>query len=109
MSVSQKDNLKKYWNYLRTLAKRNDTSSSIPILKTTCNNNIETYHYTDSEKANCLNDYFASISTVDDANVTLPHFVGKCESKLTNIQITTTDIISLINTLTTNKALVLTA
>ena len=29
------------------------------------------------EKAECLNDYFVSISTVDDSNVQLPHLVFK--------------------------------
>ena len=32
------------------------------------------WHFNDQDKANCLNDYFASISTVNDINTQLPPF-----------------------------------
>ena len=37
------------------------------------------------EKAECLNDYFVSISTVDDSNVQLPPIQSRCENSLSTI------------------------
>jgi len=45
------------------------THDSIPVLKRT-SNGIEDIFFTDEDKANCLNDYFNSVSTIDDANYT---------------------------------------
>jgi len=40
------------------------TPDSIPVLKRT-SNGIEDICFTDEDKANCLNDYFISVSTID--------------------------------------------
>ena len=41
------------------------------------------------KKAECLNNYFVSISTVGDSSTTLPSFVHKTPSRLTVIQSST--------------------
>ena len=54
----------------------NKKSDLIPILKSN-SNNVEIFHYTDLEKAECLNEYFSSISNVDESNACLPPFHPK--------------------------------
>ena len=75
-------------------------SSSIPPLKT----NQNTYCYTNIEKAECLNEFFTSISTINDDNSQLPAFESKCQTKLLNIVCTPEEIQSLIEILNSNKA-----
>ena len=57
----------------------------------------------DQEKSNCLNDYFASISTADDSKASLPNFISKTNNSLSYFQITETEIIEMIETLDSNK------
>ena len=59
---------------------------SIPILKCSANGNE------DVDKANCLNDFFTSVSTVDDSNIILPPFQPVTESFIDNVHILRTDI-----------------
>ena len=56
--------------------KTNSTSETIPVLKT-YKNNTETFLNSDEEKAECLNEYLTSISTIDESTATLPHFNKK--------------------------------
>ena len=75
----------------------------MPILKTV-ENNIEVFYYNDEEKADCLNKYFASISTVDESSASLPQFTLKCNSEMNEVLISTTDIEGIIHSLDINKA-----
>ena len=50
------------------------------------------YAFTDKEKAECLNDFFCSISIIDDSDNDLPNFENKTDSVLSNINITLTDV-----------------
>ena len=104
LSSSRFENPKQYWKYLRSLVNNNTSINSIPVLKT-LNNDLETFHYTDEDKANCLNEYFTSISTLDDSNATLPNFVHKTLNTLSTIQISVADVESIIGTLDINKAI----
>ena len=56
------------------------------------------------ENAECLNEYFTSVSSLDDTNCYLPDFELKCQSKLLNISCTASNIQSLIEILNQNKA-----
>ena len=49
---------------------KNTKSLTIPHVNISGDN----FAYTDLEKANALNDYFRSISTIDDTNIRLPAF-----------------------------------
>lgn len=80
--------------------KNNHSTSSKPPLK----NSQNTYSYNDHEKAECLNDYFTSVSTINDDNCPLPTFELKCQNKLTSIVCTPEEIQSLIEELNPNKA-----
>ena len=56
------------------------------------------------EKAECLNEYFTSFSTLDDTNRYLPAFELKCQNQLLNTSCTASEIQSLIEILNPNKA-----
>ena len=62
------------------------------------------FFFLDSEKAEILNKYFVSISTVDDNNTQLPGFEQKCQSLLTDIECSPDEIETLIKLLNVNKA-----
>ena len=64
---------------------------SIPILKRSANGN-EDLCYGNVDKANCLNDFFTSVSTVDDSNIIIPPFQPVTESFIDNVHILRTDI-----------------
>ena len=59
---------------------------------------------TNEEKANCLNDYFTSVSTLDDSNSQLPPLDLKTQTIFDNIEIQISDTEHLIGILDTNKA-----
>ena len=91
---------KQFWRIIRHFVKNNSSTSSIPPLK----NGQNTYSYTDQEKVECLNDFFTSVSTINDDNCPLPTFELKCQNKLTSISCTPEEIQSLIEILNPNKA-----
>ena len=93
----------KYWKHLRNLVNSNKKSESIPIICTT-DGNTETLHCTDFEKAECLNEYFSSISKIDDSKTDLPNFAAKTNNKLESIQITIPETENIISSLSVNKA-----
>ena len=53
---------------------------------------------------NVLNNYFTSISCVDETNVNLPEFLVKCPNSLTDITIEESDVIDIISVLNIGKA-----
>ena len=73
-------NPKLYWKLIKHFIKSNKNAGKIPPLKPTSETGEEVYAFTDLEKANCLNDYFVSISTVDDSNASLPPFTPRTEN-----------------------------
>ena len=84
--------------------KSNKSLNSIPPLKTLNTNVTDTFAFTDNEKANLLNDYFVSISTVENNDADIPAFNLLTNSKIENVVITENEITEMINTLISNKA-----
>ena len=66
VSDSQNNDKRKFWKVIRHFVKSNSSASSIPPLGSTLLNGNNQWYFNDLHKANCLNDYFASISTVND-------------------------------------------
>ena len=95
---------KKFWQVIRHFVKNNNSSGNIPPLISSNSQGQTTYCYTDYEKAECLNEYFTSISTVNDDNVQLPIFQFKTQSSISNITCTASEISNLIEILNPNKA-----
>ena len=98
------NNKRLFWSIIRHFVKNNSSTSSIPPLKVFPPNDQNDYCYTDVEKAECLNEYFTSVSSLDDINCYLPAFELKCQSQLLNISCTASGIQSLIEILNPNKA-----
>ncbi len=83
--------------------KDSKSSGTIPPLKSSDGNNDNIY-FTDLEKANCLNNFFVSVSTVNDTNATLPPFNLKTDHTLDTILINESEIRDMVKILQTNKA-----
>ena len=62
-----------FWQLMGRLAGKQSKTSNIPLLQTP----NDSYVFTDSEMANTLNDYFCSISSIDDTNSNLPEFTKR--------------------------------
>ena len=60
--------------------------------------------FSSEEKADILNRYFTSISTVNEDNVALPAFEYKCQNRSTRIECISHEIRTLIEILNPNKA-----
>ena len=50
------------------------------------------WHFNDQDNANCINDFFASISTVNDENTQLPPFTRLTDNTLSQINCTEREI-----------------
>ena len=66
VSDSQNNDKRRFWKVIRHFVKSNSSASSIPPLCSTLQNGNNQWHFNDLHKANCLNDYFTSISNVND-------------------------------------------
>ncbi len=71
LSDSYVNNKRYFWKLVRFFVKNSNCSNNIPPLKV-FESNTEYNYFTDFEKANCLNNYFVSISTINDNNANLP-------------------------------------
>ena len=59
---------------------------------------------TDEEKADSLNAYFESVSSLDDSQANLPPFSALTDTTLDNIEITEDEVSDVIENLDPNKA-----
>ena len=64
---------KNFWQVMGRFMGKKSKSETIPPL----NKGNNSYAYINSEKANVFNDFFSSVSTIDDNEVPLPHFEKK--------------------------------
>ena len=82
------------------LTKGNSGCEIIPPLKDENNQLI----FTNQEKANTLNDYFSSISTIDEKHANLPNYVQKCNDSIEEINLIKQDVLDALSNLEFNKA-----
>ena len=87
-----------------SFVKNNKSTSSLPLLCSTLPNGDNIWHFNDQDKANCLNDYFASISTVNDSETQLPPFTKTNDISLSQINYNELEIENIIEVLNSNKA-----
>ena len=67
VSDFQNNETRKFWKVILHFVKNNNCTSSIPPLCSALPSG-DIWHFNYQDKTNCLNDYFASISTVNDEN-----------------------------------------
>ena len=104
VSDFQNNDKRKFWKVIRHFVKNNKSASCIPPLCSTLSNGDNQWHFNDQDKANCLNDYFASIPTVNDAETQLPPFTKLTDNSLSQIICTELEIENIIEVLNPNKA-----
>ena len=89
---------KKWWNVSKKLMGKKVTHFIPPLLE---NDNVVTDN---KEKANLLNEYFASISTVDSTGKSVPNIFENPPNALENVTCTSEQVQSIIKSLDQNKA-----
>ena len=95
---------KGFWRIIKYFVKNNDCSSNIPPLCSTSRSGEVIQHLTNYEKADCLNEYFSSISSINDQNASLPVFTAKTNNFISDIYVTEAEIYETILSLNVNKA-----
>ena len=104
LTESFSNNKKDFWRLTRYFVKKNTALCSIPPLCTLGDDNVTKLHTTDKEKADCLNEYFTSVSIVFDENTQLPNFQKITNSNLDSNIITENEVKEIIDLLNINKA-----
>ena len=94
-------NPKSYWRLIKRLIKSSGTSQPIPTLVDTFTDNIVTC---DEDKAELFNNYFCSITQVDDSNTEIPVIEQKTDKQISSIRINLTDILDVLRILKLGKA-----
>ncbi len=101
VSDLKSNNPREYWKIIKMLVKDNNNNcQSIPPLQT----NDNSVAISSLEKANALNNFFISVSTVDDSNVSLPAFISKIDSSIDCIDINEQEITDITRNLEIKKA-----
>jgi hypothetical protein len=96
-------NSKSYWSLIKKLVKSSGDISPISQLKKENNDFISD----DYEKAFLLNNYFCSISTLNDSNISKPDFPLRTNATLDFFQITPSKVLDILQILKLGKASVL--
>ena len=74
---------KTFWQIMGRFMGKDYSDTVIPPLKM----HNGDYAFTDIEKASTLNDYFCTISSVDDSNTELPFFETRTNNEIADINI----------------------
>lgn len=99
ISNTQRGN-KTFWQIMGRFMDKSKKDTVIPPLQMSGG----AYAFTDFEKATTLNDYFCSISFIDDSNIELPYFENRTNSQIDTIIVNQTEIIDILSSLQINKA-----
>ena len=93
-----------FWRIIKHFLKKDKSVSCFPPLCETLSNGETVWYTSTQEKADCLNNYFTSISMVDDTNIALPGIQFKTENKLIIDEVTKSEIEDVIQSIEMNKA-----
>ena len=96
-------NRRNYWKTLKDLMKNFKSADTISVLSRKTDG-IHEYFFTDQEKANCLNEYFTSVSILNDFNTNLSPFECEVDASLYLIQIEEQEVEKIIEVIDTKKA-----
>ena len=93
-----------FWKIIKHFLKKDKSVSFFPPLCETLSNGETVWYTSTQEKADCLNNYFTSISMVDDTNIVLSGIQFKTENKLIMDEVTKSEIEDVIQSIEINKA-----
>lgn len=98
------NNQKLYWKLLKDCF-HTKLTHDIPIIRYTMDNDKEAYAFSDTDKIELLNNYFTSITFLDDSNHDLPT-IGGCrfDNFCSEIKIQEHEITDIISIISVNKA-----
>lgn len=99
-SLSKTDS-KSYWSLIKKLMKGTGSNYTIPPLIDTTTNELV---YVDRSKANLLNEYFCTISSINDTGHIPPNIPLKTEETLSRIVIDEKDVKDILQILELGKA-----
>ena len=94
---------KRFMSVMGRFMGKTGTSINIPPLHK-LHKQDNTLAFSDFEKAQELNSYFAVISTIDDTNTNLPYFEKCCNVNFPQIRITESEVVDVLKILKLNKA-----
>ena len=86
------NNKKEFWKIVKHFVNKKDSVSTIPPLCTLNTSGSSVWHVSDDEKADSLNSYFGSVSSLDDSHTDIPPFMELTDKTLDNIEITEEEI-----------------
>ena len=92
---------KSYWKFINRITKQSGTTSVVPPLLDNIRNTVVS---DDQGKANLLNEYFCSISKVDDSGIETPYFEPRTASTFNALQITHLEVSDILKNLKLGKA-----
>ena len=81
---------KSYWKLVNRLVKKSGSSAHIPPL---FNSDEDTVVTEDTEKAELLNRYFCSISSVDDSGKCIPEFAARTDSVFNSLIVSSDELL----------------
>ena len=93
---------KSYWRLIKRLTKQVGTSSVIPPLIDSSNNNMIVSD--DKDKASLLNSYFCSISTLNDNGIDVPYFERRTNASFDTCVISENEVSDVLGILKLGKA-----
>lgn len=91
---------KQWWKLMKTVIDPDGNRESIPPLRAA---NKPDVAYTDEEKAEMLNEYFADVCNIDDQNLSLPK-INLPDETLTSFNVTLQDVSDVFKAIDLNKA-----
>ncbi|OWF47171.1 RNA-directed DNA polymerase from transposon BS [Mizuhopecten yessoensis] len=92
---------KAYWRLIKRLMKSSGTSQTIPTLVDPVTENIIS---SDEGKSNLLNEYFCSITRINERNVRVPDIAPKTNKTFDSIRLNYTEIMDVLQILKLGKA-----
>ena len=102
-------NPKTYWKIMKMLIKSNKGSNCIPPLRNTINDEyLDEMVYDEDKKCELLNKYFSLVSKLEEENTPVPPFESKTNDTITDIFVTASEIVDIIQILNLKKRPVLT-
>ena len=90
---------------MKMLIKSNKGSNCIPPLRNTINDeHLDEMVYDDDNKCELLNKYFNLVSKLEEENIPVPPFESKTNDSITDIFVTASEIVDIIQILDLKKA-----